>query len=100
MGERETTPTLLLIVRCYKSIKKIKYSQNEVKMIKENLGKKLKILRKKEGISQEAFALRIGMDRTYYASVEAGKRNISIINLKKISDGFNVSLSELFQGVL
>lgn len=69
-------------------------------MITENLGKKLKILRKKEGISQEAFALRIGMDRTYYASVEAGKRNISIINLKKISDGFNVSLSELFQGVL
>lgn len=36
------------------------------------------------------------MDRTYYASVEAGKRNISLQNIKKIADGFNVSISELF----
>ncbi|UKI16192.1 MAG: helix-turn-helix transcriptional regulator [Ruminococcus sp.] len=36
------------------------------------------------------------MDRTYYASVEAGKRNISIKNIKKIADGFQISLEELF----
>lgn len=68
-------------------------------MITKDLGKRLQFLRKKEGISQETFALRIGMDRTYYASVESGKRNISVINLKKISDGFKISLSELFQGI-
>ena len=55
-----------------------------------------KKLREKENISQEKFALRIGMDRTYYASVEAGKRNISLQNIKKIADGFNITVSELF----
>jgi len=37
------------------------------------------------------------MDRTYYASVEAGKRNISLKNIKKIADGFQISLEELFK---
>ena len=47
-------------------------------------------------LSQEKFALSIGMDRTYYASVEAGKRNISIQNIYKIAEGFNISVSALF----
>lgn len=50
-------------------------------------------------MSQEKFALLIGMDRTYYASVEAGKRNISICNIHKIAKGFGMHLSELFDGV-
>ena len=39
------------------------------------------------------------MDRTYYASVESGKRNISIINIKKIADGSGISLSDLFSAI-
>lgn len=39
------------------------------------------------------------MDRTYYASVENGKRNISIANIQKIADGLNISLSELFSAI-
>ena len=54
---------------------------------------------RKQGLSQEKFALKIDMDRTYYASVEAGKRNISIKNIKKIADGFELSLEELFKGM-
>lgn len=68
-------------------------------MITEEFGKHLKELRSKVGISQEKFALKIGMDRTYYASVENGRRNIALKNIKKIADGFEVSLSELFNGV-
>lgn len=68
-------------------------------MVTELLGKRIKALRTEKGISQEKFALSIGMDRTYFASVEAGKRNISIVNIKKIADGLHVSLSELFQGI-
>ena len=69
-------------------------------MIKEELGKRIQELRKeKTRLSQEKFALRIDMDRTYYASVEAGRRNISIVNIKKIADGLGVSLSELFEGI-
>lgn len=65
-------------------------------MITKALGERIKDLRNRKGISQEKFALGIGMDRTYFASVEAGRRNISICNIKKIADGLGVSLSELF----
>ncbi|MBP3624095.1 MAG: helix-turn-helix transcriptional regulator, partial [Oscillospiraceae bacterium] len=51
-------------------------------------GVRVQQLRKELGLSQEKFALSIGMDRTYYASVEAGRRNISIRNVQKISNGF------------
>ena len=41
----------------------------------------------------------IGLDRTYYAAVENGKRNVSLKNIKKIAVGFRLSLSELFSEV-
>ena len=66
-------------------------------MITEQLGQRIKELRNATGLSQERFALQIGMDRTYFASVEAGRRNISICNIKKIADGLCVSLSDLFR---
>lgn len=65
-------------------------------MITEDLGKRIRKLRQQAGLSQEKFALKIGMDRTYFASVEAGKRNIAIVNIKKIADGLGITLSELF----
>ena len=68
-------------------------------MITIKLGKRIKQIRLSKGISQEKFALSIEMDRTYYASVENGKRNISIVNIEKIAKGLEVSLEELFQGI-
>ena len=67
--------------------------------IKKCFGLAIKQLRFEKGISQEKFALLIGMDRTYYASVEAGRRNISISNISKIAAGFDISLSTLFSHV-
>ena len=66
-------------------------------MITQKFGQRIKFLRNERGISQEKFALSIDMDRTYYASVESGKRNISINNIEKIAKGSNVSLEELFK---
>ena len=68
-------------------------------MITVKLGRRIRELRSATGLSQEKFALQIGMDRTYLASVEAGKRNISICNIEKIADGLGVSLSRLFEGL-
>lgn len=68
-------------------------------MIKNFFGNRIKNLRKELGLSQEKFALKIDMDRTYYASVENGKRNISLENIYKIAQGFNISLEELFRGI-
>lgn len=68
-------------------------------LITVRFGKKIKQLRLKKGISQEKFAISIDMDRTYYASVENGKRNISILNIEKIANGLGVTLEELFREV-
>lgn len=67
--------------------------------IQKALGQRIQTLRKATGMSQEKFALSIDMDRTYLASVEAGRRNISINNIKKIADGLNITISELFAGI-
>lgn len=60
-------------------------------------GKSIRFYRQNIGLSQEKLALKIGMDRTYYSSIESGKRNISIINIQKIAHGLNVSLEDLFK---
>ena len=68
-------------------------------MIKEKLGQRIKYLRNEKGLSQEKFALSIDVDRTYLASVESGKRNISINNIQKIANGLDITLEELFKGI-
>lgn len=65
-------------------------------MIKEKVGQRIKELRTKQGLSQEEFAFRCELDRTYITSLERGKRNISLTNLEKIANAFNISLSEFF----
>lgn len=66
-------------------------------MIKRKFGEKIRKMRQKKGLSQEKFALSIDMDRTYYASVEKGHRNISLENILKIAKGLGVTLSDLFK---
>lgn len=68
-------------------------------MITEKFGLRVKELRMDLGVSQEKFALSIDMDRTYLASVENGKRNISLNNIFKIANGLKISLEELFKGL-
>lgn len=68
-------------------------------MITINLGERIKEVRKETRLSQEKFALKIYMDRTYFATVESEKRNISIQNIEKIAKGLNITISELFKGI-
>jgi transcriptional regulator with XRE-family HTH domain len=44
-------------------------------------------------------AERLGIDRSFIADVERGKRNISILNLEIIAKGFKISLSQLLSRV-
>lgn len=67
--------------------------------IKEKFGNRVKELRRARNLSQEKFALQIDMDRTYLASIESGKRNVSLENINKIADGLEISLEELFCGI-
>lgn len=68
-------------------------------MITAAFGKRVRELRLDMKLSQEKFALKISMDRTYFSAVESGKRNISLENIKKIADGLGVTLEELFRGL-
>ncbi len=65
-------------------------------MIEKDIGKRIKDLRNKLGISQEELGFRSGVHRTYIASLEVGKRNISVATLEKIVNALEVSFSEFF----
>lgn len=65
-------------------------------MIEEKVGNRIKELRGKLGISQEELGFRSSVHRTYIASLEVGKRNISIATLEKIVKALEVSFSEFF----
>ena len=67
--------------------------------IQEKLGQRIKHLRQKQGLSQEQFAYLCELDRTYITSVENGKRNVSLQNIKKIADALGISISEFFKGL-
>ncbi len=64
--------------------------------IKINIGLRIKEIRKSKDLSQEKLANLVGLDRTYMTSVENGKRNVSIVNIKKICDGLEISLNDFF----
>ena len=65
-------------------------------MIQQQIGLRIRELRQKTGLSQEKFALKIGVDRTYLAGIELGKRNVPIVNLEKIWNGLGVSAEVFF----
>lgn len=64
-------------------------------MIKSLIGQRIRMMRNRAGYSQESFAKVCGLDRTYIAGVELGKRNISIENLNRIAEALNLTLAEL-----
>ncbi|MBA3914540.1 MAG: helix-turn-helix transcriptional regulator [Acidobacteriales bacterium] len=60
------------------------------------LGARISKLRKARGMTQVVMAERVGIDRSFLADVERGKRNISILNVALIAKGLEVTLSQLF----
>jgi transcriptional regulator with XRE-family HTH domain len=60
------------------------------------LGDRIRKLRKKRGWTQVVMAEKVGIDRSFLADVERGKRNVSILNLDLMAKGLKVSLLQLF----
>ena len=56
-------------------------------------------LRKARGFSQESFAARVGLDRTYIGGIERGERNVSLRNIALLAKALNLTISELMEGV-
>ena len=50
----------------------------------------LRKYRKATGLSQEAFASRAGLHRTYISAIECGNRSIALDNIEKIAGALGV----------
>ncbi|MGI8586552.1 MAG: helix-turn-helix transcriptional regulator [Chloroflexia bacterium] len=69
---------------------------HEQKLFLKRLGLRVRELRYARGWSQEELASQCGLHRTYVGAVERGERNISVLNLLRISSSLGVSVNELF----
>ena len=61
-----------------------------------DLGKKLKDLRKANGLTQEDLSSKLGLSRVNYTRYETGKVRPDYETLIKIADFYDVSLDEIF----
>lgn len=68
--------------------------------IKEKIGHRIKQLREEYSITQEALSQYAELDQSYLSGVENGKRNISIENIEKIANAFDISTKEFFNSPL
>ena len=59
-------------------------------------GDNVRKYREQLGISQEAFAEKCGLHRTYISAVERQRRSISPSNIQKIADALEVETYLLF----
>ena len=75
-------------------------SQNShVHQLLLRLGKRIRSLRKQRGWSQEEFAHRSGLNRSYMSDIEGGKSDISLSRLRKVAHGLGITIAELFSDV-
>ena len=65
---------------------------------KENIafGKRVAELRKNAGYSQEHFAFKCEVDRTYIGTIERGEKSPTLNTIAKIANALGISKSELF----
>jgi len=69
------------------------------KDILKRFGARVRKLRLEMDLSQEKFAAKCKLDRTYIGSVERGERNIAIRNIEKIAKTLGISISDLTSGL-
>lgn len=58
-------------------------------------GSNVKAYRQRIGLSQEAFAEKCGMHRTYISAIECFRRSISLENIQKIADALEIEPYQL-----
>lgn len=61
-------------------------------------GTNLKNYRTAMGLSQEAFAEKCGLHRTYISAIECYRRSISLENIQRIADALEIETYKLFLG--
>jgi transcriptional regulator with XRE-family HTH domain len=67
-----------------------------MKKVEKQFGNRVRQLRLKGGLSQEEFAFKVGVHRTYLGGIERGERNPSLKNIAAIAKALDITLSDLF----
>lgn len=62
-------------------------------------GQRVRDKRAALGLSQEAFAAKCNLDRTYMSGIERGLRNIGLRNVETIAEALGISVGELMEGL-
>ncbi|MDZ4684183.1 MAG: helix-turn-helix transcriptional regulator [Planctomycetaceae bacterium] len=65
----------------------------------QQFGLRVREQRKEQGLSQEAFADKCGLDRTYIGGIERGERNVALRNIAVIASALGLTVSELTKGI-
>lgn len=65
-------------------------------IILRDFGIRVQELRKQRKWSQMDLADRTGLHRTYIGAIERGERNLSLINIAKLAEAFNIEIADLF----
>ncbi|MEK6697671.1 MAG: helix-turn-helix transcriptional regulator [Nitrospirota bacterium] len=64
--------------------------------IKQQVGLRIKHVRKTRGLSQEKLSEKVAMSSKYLSSIERGKENPTLDTFIKLAQALNVEISELF----
>lgn len=63
--------------------------------IRTKFGHRLRAIRTKIGVSQEALGLEADLHRTFISMVERGERNVTIATVEKLASALKCKMAEL-----
>lgn len=69
------------------------------KDVLKELGKRIRNERRRQGYSQEKFALETNLDRSYYGSIERGERNITFFTICEIAAKLKQDVAFFTRGI-
>ena len=63
--------------------------------IRKVFGANVRVYRLAAGLSQEAVAVRMGVDRAYVSAIERGLQNVTLLTILQVAESLNVRPADL-----
>lgn len=67
----------------------------DARQIKSEVGRRVRTLREKAGLSQEELGFKSGLHRNYIGGIERGERNVAVVNVGKLARALGVRPRDL-----